>query len=60
MFLKPYGIKIWVPIGITVKDVLSFSVNNFNLNGFKFIISYTQVSSFRRYLKISQSGRLRM
>ena len=49
MFLKPYGIKIWVPIGITVKDVLSFSVNNFNLNGFKFIISYTQVSSFRRY-----------
>ena len=60
MFLKPYRIEIWVPIGITVKDVFSFSVNNFNPNGFKFIISYTQVSSFRRYLKISQSGRLRM
>ena len=31
MFLKPYRIEIWVPIGITVKDVFSFSVNNFIL-----------------------------
>lgn len=54
MFHKPYRIERKVPTDITAKDVLSFGVNNFNYNlfmsfnpdGFKFIISYTQVSSF--------------
>ena len=69
MFLKPYRIERRVPIGTTAKDVFSFSVNNFNPDGFKFIISYTQVSSFEGisrstgiiyYTTSSRSGGLRM